>query len=120
MARNFPLAKGTIPCMLAFGLIGAFSLAVAGSDFYDWWFTGNLYAPAKYSHGIYTYSDAPGLFAAAVLKNLLILTAGVVCIVAACIAPSFFRKREQARLAKAQPPHPPWPHRPKTPAEIDI
>ena len=119
MAQNSPLAKGTIPFMLVFSLIGAFSLAVAGSDFYDWWVTGNLYAPAKYSHGVYTsYSEAPGLFAAAVLKNLLILATGVVCVVAACTAPSFFRKKEQARVAatKAQPPHPPWPRRPKTPS----
>lgn len=95
--------------MLLFGLIGAGSLAIAGSDFYDWYFTGALYAPFKYSHGIYTsYSEAPGLFVAAVFKNLLILVTGLVCVVAACTAPSSFRKKERARLAslKKWPPHP--------------
>ena len=118
MARNSRLAKGTIPFVLVFSLIGVFSLAVAGSDFYDWYFTGSLYFPAKYGHGVYTsYSEAPGLFVAAAFKNLLVLVVGFVCAVAACTAPSSFRKKEQSRLAakEAQPSAPPWPRRPKTP-----
>ena len=118
MARNSALAKGAIPFVLVFSLIGAFCLAVASSNFYDWYFTGNLYAPAKYSHGVSaSYNGAPGLFVGAVLKNLLILVTGVVCIAAACVAPSFFRKKGQARLAAAQPPHAPWLRLPKRPAD---
>lgn len=119
MAQSSSSAKGTVLFMLVFSLIGAFSLAVAGSDFYHWWFTGNLYFPAKYGHGVYaSHAEAPELFAAAVLKNLLILVMGVVCVLAACTAPSFSRRREQARLAttKVRPSHPPWPRRPKTPS----
>jgi hypothetical protein len=113
-----PLTKGTIPFVLTFSLIGLFALWVAGDDFYHWYVTGYLYFPAKYSHGVYTsYGDVRGLFIAAVLKNLTVMVMGIVAIVAACTAPSFFRKKEQARLAAkaAQLRHPPWPSRPKRP-----
>jgi hypothetical protein len=119
MARNSPLVKGTILFVLVFSLIGVFLLAVAGSDFYHWYFTGNLYFPAKYGQGANTsYSEVPGLFVAAFIKNLGLIVMGIVSIVAACMAPSHFRKKEQARLAakEAQPSHPPWPRRPKTPS----
>ena len=118
MTPNLPLAKGTIPFVLVFSLIGLFSLWVAGDDFCHWYVTGYLYAPAKYDHGVYTsYGEVRGLFIAAVLKNLLVMVVGIVTIVAACTAPSFFRKKEQARLAakEAQLRHPPWPRRPKRP-----
>jgi hypothetical protein len=98
--------------------LGVFLLAVAGSDFYHWYATGNLWFPSKYDHGIYTtYSKAPGLFVAAFMKNLLLTVAGIVIIVAAFISPSQLRKKEQARLASIQksPPHP-WPSRPKGPS----
>jgi hypothetical protein len=119
MTRNSSLVKGTIPFVLMFSLGGVFLLAVAGSDFYHWYFNGNLYFPSKYDHGVYTsYDEAPGLFVAAFLKNLGLVMMGIVFIVAACTAPSRFRKKERARLAakEAQPPHPPWPRRPKTPS----
>jgi hypothetical protein len=119
MIQSPLLVKGTVSFALVFSLLGAYFLWVAGSDFYDWYFTGNIYVPAKYSDGQYTsYSGLPGLFMAAVLKNLIILAAGIACIVAACIAPSHFRKREQARLAakEAQPPPAPWPRHPKMPS----
>jgi hypothetical protein len=97
MTPNSPLAKGTIPFVLVFSLIGLFSLWVAGDDFYHWYVTGYLYFPAKYGHGVYTsYGEVRGLFVAAVLKNLLVMVVGIVTIVAACTAPSFFRKKEQA------------------------
>ncbi len=118
MTPNSPLAKGTIPFVLVFSLIGLFSLWVAGDDFYHRYVTGYLYFPAKYGHGVYTsYSEVRGLFAAAVLKNLLVMVVGIVTIVAACTAPSFLRKKEQARLAakEAQLRDPPWLRRPKRP-----
>ncbi|BAM91602.1 minor structural protein 3 [Bradyrhizobium oligotrophicum S58] len=111
MIQNVSLAKGTIPFVLVFSLLGVFLLVIAGSNFYHWYSTGNLYFPAKYSDGVYTsYDQAPGLFVAAVLKNLLVLAAGLVSIIAAWAAPSYFRKKEQARLAekKAQPSGSPW------------
>lgn len=115
MIRNSSVVKGTIPFVLVFSLLGIYFIWVAGSDFYHWYFTGNLYSPAKYSHGQYTsYSEVPGLFAAAVLKNLGFWAVGIACIVAAYTAPSYFRKKEQSRLAanEAQPP-PPWPRGPE-------
>jgi hypothetical protein len=118
MTLNSPLAKGTIPSVLVLGLMGLFSLWVAGDDFYNWYVTGRLYFPAKYGHGVYaSYGEARGLFLAAVLKNLTAMVVGTVTIVAACVAPSFLRKKEQARLAakEAQLRHPPWPRRPKRP-----
>jgi hypothetical protein len=97
MTPNSPLAKGTIPFVLVFSLIGLFSLWVAGDDFYHWYVTGYLYFPTKYGRGVYTsYGEVRGLFVAAVLKNLLVMVMGIVTIVAACTAPSFFRKKEQA------------------------
>jgi hypothetical protein len=116
MTSNPPLAKGTIPFMLIFSLIGLFALWVAGDDFYHWYVTGYLYFPSKYDHGVYTsYGEVRGLFIAAVLKNLTVMVMGVVAIVAACTAPSSFRKQEQARLAakEARLQHPPWPRRPE-------
>jgi hypothetical protein len=97
---------------------GVFLLAVAGSDLYHWYATGNLWFPSKYSHGIYTtYSEAPGLFVAAFMKNLLLAVAGIVIIVGAFILPSQLRKKQQARLAsKPSPPPHPWPSRPKRPS----
>jgi hypothetical protein len=118
MTSNSPLAKGTIPFVLGFSLIGLFSLWAAGDDFYHWYVTGYLYFPAKYGHGVYaSYGEVRGLFVAAVLKNLLVTAVGIVTIVAACTAPSFFRKKEQARLAskEAQLQHPTWPRRPTSP-----
>lgn len=111
------MVKGTIPFVLVFSLIGVFLLAAAGDDFYHWYFTGDLYFPAKYGDGAYaSYSEGPGLFVAATIKNLGLILVGIVAIVAACTAPSHFRKKEQSRLAakEAQPPHPAWPRRPET------
>jgi hypothetical protein len=118
MVPNLPLAKGTITFMLVFSLIGLFLLWVAGDDFYHWYLTGYLYFPAKYGNGVYTsYGEVRGLFVVAVLKNLTVLVVGIVLIVAACTAPSSFRKEEQARVAEkeAKLRHPSWPRRPKTP-----
>jgi hypothetical protein len=110
MARDFSLTKGTIPFVVGFSLLGVFLLAFAGSDFYHWYFTGNLYLPFRHNHGAYTsYREVPGRFVVAVLANLRVVVAGIVAIVAACTAPSYFRMKERARLAanEAQPPHPP-------------
>jgi hypothetical protein len=61
MTPNLPLAKGTIPFVLVFSLIGLFSLWVAGDDFYHWYVTGYLYFPSKYGHGVYTsYGEVQG------------------------------------------------------------
>jgi hypothetical protein len=116
MTQNSLLAKSAISFVI-FSSLGVFLLAVAGSDFYDWYATGNLWFPSRYDHGSYTtYSKAPGLFVAAFMKNLTLTVAGVVCIVGAFISPSQLRKKEQARLASIQKSSPhPWPSRPKGP-----
>jgi hypothetical protein len=96
---------------------GRVFLAVAGSDLYHWYATGDLWSPSKYSHGFYTtYNKAPGLFVAEFIKNLLLTVGGIVCIVGAFILPSQLRKKQQARLAwkEKYPPHP-WPSRTKEP-----
>jgi len=120
MTPKLPLAKGTLPFVLVFSLIGLFLLWVATNNFYHWYVTGYLYYPSKY-YGLSQYTsfgEARGPFVLAVLKNLLYVVMGIVAFVAACTAPSFFRKKEQARLAakEAQLQHPPWPHRPKKPS----
>jgi len=51
MTPNSPLAKGTIPFVVVFRLIGLFSLWVAGDDFYHWYVTGYLYVPATGPRG---------------------------------------------------------------------
>jgi hypothetical protein len=45
MTPNSPLAKGTIPFVLVFSLIGLFSLWVAGDDFYHWYVTATSISP---------------------------------------------------------------------------
>lgn len=112
MTRNFSLLQAVLLS------IGVFLLAVAGSDLYHWYETGNLWYPSKYSLGFYTtYGQAPGMFVAALVKNLLLTVGAIVIILGGFILPSQLRRRQQAHLAAIKPPSPPypWPSRPKGP-----
>jgi hypothetical protein len=108
MAEKSPRIQNAIAFVLLFGM-GALVLFVVGSDFSHWYATGELYFKRKYEHGSYTsYGEAPGMFVAALAMDLIYVVAGVALIVAAFLAPSQFRKKQQARLASPEksPPHP--------------
>ena len=108
MTGKTSLVQIAIAFVFLFGT-GTFLICIAGSDFYDWYATGNLYVPSKHGHGMYaSYGETPGLVIAAFVKNFTVAAAGIALVAGAFVMPSQLRKKGWARFASQErsPPHP--------------